>query len=223
VSTSLTALNILNRALRDAGEITSDLTSFTDTSRQAMVDRAIEAMNEVHDELQDLMALLPQADSEGTLTLVTNQREYTVGATFGQMADDVMRDTTTGFRLFPYHGGYEQLILDQPIPGDNKGSPNFWVFNPTNGKFRLDNSPTAGENGRAYTYLFEKDTRLSAVTDKFVFNDKAMNRAIPAIVQVWKRKSDRDFDEVAYNKSLARAASIINPMPADNSYGPPKE
>lgn len=223
---ALTLLQYVNDVLIDAGVIRTDLSALTSNAQQEDVNGAVAAINESIDDLTALDSW-PSVISEGTLTLVTDQREYTVASDFVKVADDksgkpIMTDTTNGATLFPYPGGFDAMRRDQTIPSQHTGLPKFWVISPTSGKFRLNTSPTSSENGNAYTYLYEEETRFvtGSPSATFPITDEALMQLIPAVKEVFNRDKRGKFNDVAHQKSLARTAGKITQVPRKRRWGP---
>lgn len=195
---------VLKRARLIQGE-SAELAALTSTAFQTEVDSVIDAWNEViryvyeHDNIDKA---LPHDTTEGTITLVTGTREYSLASDFEKMSSEVLVDQTNGYQVYPYPGGYKRMFMDQNIPATYTGRPAFWCINPTNGNLRFDQSPTADENGDVYTYLYEKRLVFDEATDNFPFSDTVAEELVPAVVQQWKM----DTKPAEYNLALFQVA-----------------
>lgn len=218
---SRTLLNEVNAVLKKAGLIqgtTGALTTLTDSALQVDIDNCVKAWNTA---LADLAhaGINISIRSAGTLTLVADQREYDVPATFVEMASDVMIDETLGNLLHPYPGGYDAMRLQQTIPTNYTGLPYRWAINPVTGKFRLDNSPTAAEDGRVYNFVYKGTLLLTAAADVFPLKDDATERLEDCATQLYQRYAKGQFDQQAYQLSIARAAQAARQLPQHDRYG----
>lgn len=222
-----TLLDLVNKVLRREGGVSSDLTSFTDSQRQIDIDVALQAVNEVLDDLLSTGAF-PQEVAEGSITLSTDTRIYSVASDFVSVAEDssgepFMLDETNGQYLRPYPGGFDQMRRDQPIPANHTGLPIYWTIN-EDGKFELDAAATSAENGRVYKYRYDKEIDLTTTGATFPITDDAVDSLIPAVAEVWRRvrKGRESFSRRAYQKSIARAARKLRRKPPRTRYGAPR-
>lgn len=218
-----TLLTAVNRALSDMSTIGTALTGLTGNAQQLDVDACVSAINEVVDELLGL-GCYPANIGDGTITLVAGTRSYAAATDFVSMADDLMMDTTTGYRIWKYPGGYWNLRRTQLIPANNLGGAIFWAIDPTSGQFYLNMIPTSAEAGRVYHYLYNKETSYSTAlaSATFPITDEAVRQMIPAVVECTKRrrKGASSFDTKAYQASLARTARILSRQKRRDQYGP---
>ena len=212
-----TFLQGVNDLLTEAQMIQTDLTSFTDSARQDYINGAITAWNDAIDNLRQIGVIKGEAAS-ATLTLVTDQREYTLAADFEVMVGDPI-DATNVHRLTELPGGFLKMRTDQPDPSQFTGRPNHWVINPVNGKLRVDTTPTSNENSDAYTYIYEKGIALAAVGDAFPISDQAVDALLDAAVQLFNRRKKTIFDGDAYQLSIAKAAGFASQKALSTSYG----
>lgn len=218
---SRTLLQQVNAVLKKASVIqgsTGELSTLTDSALQVDIDLVVKAWNAALAELFR-SGIKINALTEGTLTLVTDTREYAVPSNFVEMADPAFLDNTNGNRLVPFPGGYTALRQHLLIPGNFTGLPNAWVINPTNNNFMLDSQPTSGENGRAYTYIYRDTGLLSAAADTFSLRDDAVEALEDAAEQLYARHKKGQFDQGAYQLSIARAAQAARQTPAPGRYG----
>ena len=216
--TLLNAVNLTLKRVRIIQGDVGELTSLTDSGRQADVDIMVQAWNEVIADLYDAGKRLPQETSEGTITLVASTREYDAPSDFDGMESTVMVDQTNGQYLYTYPGGFTGMFQDQAQPDNYTGLPIYWCINPTNGKFRFDRIPQTEQAGRIYTYLYTKRLYMSAAADTFSFGDTVVNDLVVAVTQVWNRESKESFDPMAYQQSISRAASRIRQQEIPGKY-----
>lgn len=218
---SRTLLNEVNVVLKKAGLIqgsTGEITTLTVSALQVDIDNIVKAVNTA---MLDLARAGVEIGlrSESSITLVATQREYTVAATFIEMADTTLIDETNGQRLTPYPGGFYQMRNMQVIPANFTGLPIFWTINPTNGKIRIDTAPTASDAGRIYKYIYKGTLLMSAATDVFPLKDDAVEALEDCIEQQYSRHRKGQFDQAAYQTSIGRAAQIALQFPQQSDYG----
>ena len=203
----------------DAGELvtgTGTDDEFTDSARQTDIDLAIQIWQESMHELLSL-GLFANEASTATITLVAGQREYTLAADavferFAGKTEDtrVLRGATTGLIVTQYPGGYDQMLVDQPVATDYTGDPGRYAISPVNGDIRLDAEPTADNAGDTYNALIETVQSLTSTmaTDAFLWTDTVTNALIPVVAETWTRHMKQEFDAEQFRRSLTRAASI---------------
>ena len=228
LSVALTVLQTVNLVLREKSILGTDLSALTSNAQQEDVDAAIAAINETYDELASLCEL-PAELAEGTITLVTNDRDYTTPSDFKAFANDGAPDgprlicETDGSYLSWYPGGYKRMRLDQLQPDNETGAPQFWVLDDTSAQIYLDKIPTAAVNGKVYRYLYEKHEAFSTSSAASTFaylTDPAIRMAVPAMAEVVDRKRRSRFDEKVWQSSIAKAAKVLSRLPKRTSYGP---
>lgn len=212
VETLLSATNrVLKRVKVIAGE-DGELASLTDSARQSYIDLAVSLINEVIQELYSATNIpLPQESASDTITLVTDQREYTLPTDLLEIRWALINQTN-GNKIWEYPGGFEAMRSLQTIPADYSGLPLFATINPINNKLRMDNAPTSTENDDAYDLLYDKSLLMTLAADTFPFNDDIVIALIPALEQLWKRTQRNSFDDALFNISLGRAAKLLNPQ-----------
>src|SRR3990167_3759238 len=178
------------------------------------VDNIIQIWNEVLHELYVKAAFTGEV-KEGTITLSTGTREYAIATDFEQFTGD-MKDnkafinSTIPHVMYEYPGGYEQMYADQPDPSVQSGRPNFYAINKANGKIRVDSTPTASENGEAYTYLYDKRLSLSTTTDTFPFSDTVVDAMLPVVTEVFRQdKNARAQTPIYALTSFGRCLSLM--------------
>lgn len=216
-----TFLQAVNDVLKRAGAIKGDaqeFTSFTSSARQIDLDAAIFCWNDM---LHDLYKskLFSTGIGEGSITLVTGQREYDLPSDFEILAADRMKDETNGYYLMPFVNGFVGMWDEQEVPSDWTGNPNYYVINPTTNKFRLDTTPQAAENGRVYKFLYRKRIALSAITDTFPFSDTVVDAAAIAVAEMWKRYRKKEFDPQIMREGRSMAMRYLTQDSERNTYG----
>lgn len=221
-----TVLSAVNRILQTGAVIQTNITALTANSQQQDVQGAIDALNEVIDDLTDLGAF-PNAVSSGTITITTGNRSFPVAADFVELTQEQMVDQTNGNFLMPYPGGWDQLALDQLIPANFTGLPVWYVVDPTTTaaatKFYLNAICTASFTGRVYTYWYKPSTDYTTASAATALpcSDEAVRQMIPACVEVFNRVRRRgEYSEISYQKALSRAAGRLSRIPARKRYGP---
>lgn len=216
-----TLLNGVNEVLERAGIINSAnaLSTLTDTARQVHIDSAVQIWNEVMEDLYSYAGQpYPNEQAESTITLVTGTRSYSLASDMNQLRWPFI-DKTNNQYIWEYPGGYNQLLLLDPEQ-DDTGLPHWGAISPVNGNIHLDVQPTSVENGRVYTYQYDKDLSVSAAADTFPFKDVVFRQLVPVVTQLFDRARKRDFDNDIYQKGLGTAASYLTQYQRRTSYNP---
>lgn len=220
MATLLEGVNeVLKRVGLIAGE-SGELLTLTDSARQRYVDTAVQIWNEL---LEDLYSAadkpLPKELAEGTLTLVTDDRDYAMESDLVQLHWPLL-DSSNGQYITEYPGGFMQLKIDQPYPDNETGLPMFGAISPINGELYLDKIPTSNENGREYTYWYDKDVSLSEASDTFPFTDPVFRAMVPAVAEVWSKRHNNKFNDEHFNSSMGRAARLLTRVQQRTSWNP---
>src|SRR5512139_2458444 len=167
-------IDCVNRIFRYNGIIRGDtdaITSFSQTQHQASLQLAMIA---VQDELTDLIAekMIPYERGEGTLTMQTNTRTYSLPNDFRSFSGfPHFYDSTQNTMIPPYKGGLDQLELDIPNYKTQTGYPSWWYWDPTTTKVvGFFQTPDLTLNGRALTYEYEKSVLVSTQNDTIPFH-----------------------------------------------------
>lgn len=215
-------LNAVNEIFKRVGLTAGDaglLTSLTDSARQVSVDQAIQAVNEVIDELYSTTNIaLPNEQAESFITLATGTRAYSLASDLSQLRWP-LRDKTNSQRIFEFPGGYNAL-LELDIEQDDTGLPHYGAIRPTDGKLHLDRAPTSVDNGKVYTYQYDKNTALSAAADTVPFGDPVFRALVPAFVQIWKREARNQFDDALMKAAMGRASRLLTQQQERSSWSP---
>lgn len=215
-------LNAVNEILKRASVVAGDagaLTTLTDSARQVDIDQAVQVINEGIDALYVTCELpFPSGQGESTVTLATGTRAYSLASGLLRMRWPLVDKTNTQF-IFEYPNGYNALLLLDPEQNDT-GTPYFAAIRPTDGMLHMDRAPTATENGRIYTYQYDKNIGLSAASDTVPFNDAVFRAMVPAWVQLWKRERRNEFDTALYRSAFAQAATYLTQATPRTSWLP---
>ncbi len=217
-----TLLNAVNEILKRANEVAGDaaaLTTLTDSARQHPIDLCVQVINEGVDELYSATGKpIPQEQKQGTITLVTATRQYALASDLIQMRFPLIDKTNTQY-IWEFPGDYNDMLLLDPEQ-DDTGQPRWAAISPVNGYLHLDRAPTSIENGRIYTYQYDKNLGMSLAADTVPFNDAAFRAMVPVWVQLYKREKRNEFDEGLFKTSLGRAARLATMVQPRSSYNP---
>lgn len=220
---SKTLLNCVNDVLKRLGHIkgnSGELTSLTDSQRQVVIDLTVQSWNEAIIDLVDSVGdAVPKAVGSSTVTLATNTRDYAFATDFVKIRWP-LQDTTNGRYIDEYPGGYEQLLRDQPIPGNIKGLPTMAAIRPTDGHLYVDATPQSTENGLVYTYLYDKVMILTLYTDTFPFSDEVYQMMIPAVAELVKWDREKELNSPLYKLRMAQAAGLVSENEVSHQWGP---
>ena len=212
-----TFLQAMNTSLKQAGEINSDLSSFTDSGIQRAIDVMIQSWNDAIDHLFSL-GVFRGEQASSSFTLVTGTTEYSIASDGIDVSSNPVDETNNNV-LTPYPGGFDRLRQDKPDLSDYSGRPRHWTRNPVNDKIVIDTTPTSDENGDVYTYLYTKRINLSATTDSFPFTDDVVDALQHAVLEIYQNKmKNRNLDPLL-NASFLRAVNFLSTKPRRNRYG----
>ena len=166
---------IRNPILRDLGlDISSSLVNDAK-------ERILDYINESIEEL-NILAKWDILKDQGTITLVTDTRTYTLGS-------DVDVNRIIGDRFFidaedsfVYISRSNQYFQEQVIKG-NTGLPTVWIPFGKNAsqvdQIKLDPVPTSSENGLVLTYWYTRQlTDLSADSDTTPFQEVVIRHMV---------------------------------------------
>ena len=217
-----TLLNATNEILKRVGIIAGDaglLTSLTDSARQKSIDTAIQVTNEgIADLYVASNSALPNKQAESTITLVTGTRNYTLATTLVMLRWPLI-DRTNNQYITEYPGGYNAMLIGD-MEQDDTGLPHWAAIRPTDGALFMDRAPTSVENGRVYTYQYDKDTVLTLLTDTVPFGDEVFRAMVPAWAQLWRRDRQNSFDEPIYRRAVGDASLRLRKLPMRDNYSP---
>lgn len=217
-----TLLDGVNEILRRTGDVAGDaslLTSLTDSARQVSIDIAKQVINEGIDEIYSIPGMSRPAQlKEATVTLLTATRAYSLATDLVRLHWPLIDKTNTGY-IWRYAAGYEGLLLRDPQQ-DDTGLPTSGAIRPTDGKLFLNVAPPSADNGKVYTYQYDKDTGLSVLTDNVPFNDSVFRAMVPAWVQLYMRDRRGSFDAAIFKASFGRACALLSEEEPSESYSP---
>lgn len=199
----------------DAGE----LTTLTDSARQTAIDQAVQVVNEGNDELYSTSEVpLPSGQGQSTITLATGTSAYALASDLVQMRFPLI-DKTNAQRIEEYPGGYNAMLEDD-MEQDDTGLPHRAAIKPTDGQLHLECAPTSTENGRIYTYQYDKDIAMSAAANTVPYSDAVWRAMVPAWVQLFKRENRGEFDQPLYQQNLGRASRLLTQKQMRTSWNP---
>ena len=176
----MTYLEAVNIVLREGGIIAGDddeITSFSETQHENHLNLAKRAIKR---ELNDLLSdkALPYEEGEAYITLVSNQRLYSVASDFIRFTDpcpfmlEVDAATSTGVsqnrRIFPYkkQAKEEDIRRDLMDYRDTNGEPQFFYVNKgTTHQVGFYPVPDTNQAGDIYRYWYQKNRSVSVETD----------------------------------------------------------
>lgn len=217
--TLLNAVNeIFKRVQYTAGDAGA-LTSLTDSARQVAIDMAVQVVNEGIDELYSTTNIpMPSEQGESTITLATGTRAYSLATDLAQMRFPLIDKTNLQF-IREYPGGYNAiLVLD---PGQTfTGLPIYAAIRPTDGKLYMQSAPVSADNGKVYTYQYDKNLGISLAADTVPFGDPVFRAMVPVWAQLWKRAKRQDFDQPLFASDLGRASRLLTNKQVRDSWSP---
>ncbi len=217
-----TLLNAVNEVLKRANEIAGDaglLTTLTDSARQHPIDICIQVVNEGIVRLYTATSKpLPKSQAQAVITLATGTRQYALATDMVQLRWPFI-DKTNAQYIHEYPGGYNRMLLLDPEQ-DDTGLPYMGAISPVNGYLHLDRAPTSVDNGKVYTYQYDKALAMALATDTVPFSDEAFLMMVPAWAQLYKREMRNQFDEILYKQSMGDAAALVTQKQPRDSYSP---
>jgi hypothetical protein len=217
-----TLLNCVNEIFKRVNNIAGDaaaLTTLVDSARQHPIDVSIQVINEGIDELYSYTQEgLPKQQAETTITLATNTREYALASDLIRLHYPMVDRTNTQY-ISEFPGGYDAMLL-WDIQQTFTGLPMYGCISPITGLLRVERAPTAAENGRIYTYEYEKDLGLVNATDTVPFSNAVFRSMVPMWVQLYKREMQGEFDEALYKAGIGRASRFLSELEPRPSYSP---
>jgi hypothetical protein len=218
-----TLLNGINDVLKKVGFITGEsgeLTSLTDSARQVEIDIAKRHWNLAIEELYSESRIPhPQEVTTTTITLVTDQREYSLPSDLVQIRFPITF-ATDQHEVREYPGGYEQMRDDQTDPSNYTGRPNYAVISPISGDLRFDRAPTSDENGDGYEVLYDKDVSLDDKDDTVPFSDAVFRAMVEVVGEDWRQERRSKSDKARRKKYLAQAAKYLTQKQPLDTWGP---
>lgn len=216
-----TLLNGINEVLKKVRVIQGggELSSLTDAGRQNHIDNAVQAWGEAVDELYSVADVaMPSGQGESTITLATGTRNYALATDLVRLRWPLIDKTNTQF-IYQYPKGYNGLLVDDPEQ-DDTGLPHYAAIRPTDGQLFLDNAPAAADNGKVYTYQYQKDLTLDEASDQLPFSDSVFRAMVPAVAELWKRNVRHEIDNDILRLSYGRAARLLSRKMPSVSWSP---
>ena len=203
----MSLLTIRNPILRDLGlDSGSSLVSDVKVRILDYINEAIEELN--------ILAKWDILKSEGTVTLATDTREYT-------LATDADVNRIIGDRfyidsedVFVYMAASNQAFQEEVIQGDT-GRPAVWIPFGKNAsqvdQIKVDPIPTADENGLVMTYWYTRQlTALSADSDTTPFQEVVIRHMVKA------KYAEYDQDFAKRDREMTMANSLLQKLQAQN-------
>lgn len=228
---ALTFIDGVNRVLRINNVIAGgddDITTFSDSQHEADISRAKIA---IQDEIAELVSdnmLLPFEKTSATITLVANQRSYSLASdfiTFYGMRPSFY-DATDNRRLYEYIGGEDLLRNVDYQYATNTGTPIDWYWDrTTTKKVAFYNIPNETYDGRSLSYDYEGSVMVENSTDALPFHNKEEGYAFVSMAARRFRfmLTDQDLglltQDSTYNNAKARLVALMRGKKAVNSYG----
>lgn len=215
-----TLLQAVNEVFKRVGLIAGDagaLTSLTDSARQNAVDVAIQVINEGIDELYSTSRTpFPSEQAESFITLATGTRNYALATDLSQLRWPLI-DKTNGIYIEEYPGGYNQILKDDPRQAFT-GLPVWAAIRPTDGQLYTFSAPQSADNGKIYTYQYDKNIQLTLLTDTMPFGNPVFRAMVPAWSKLWKRDQRSEFDAGLFKADIGRASRLLTMKQARSSY-----
>lgn len=217
-----TLLDCVNEVFKRVNNIQGDaaaLTTLTDSARQHPIDITIQVVNEGIDELYSSSKVeKPLGQAEGTITLATNSRSYPLASDLVRLIFPLIDKVNTQF-ILQMPGGYEAILLLDPEQNDT-GLPYYADISPVTGQLYMDRAASSDNNGKVYTYQYEKELNMTLATDTVPFNNAVFRAMVPAWVQLYKREMRNEFDQALYQMGIGRAARLLTEVEPRGSYSP---
>lgn len=217
-----TLLNGVNEVLTRVGIIAGDagaLASLTDSPRQVAIDVAKQVINEGIIDLYTTSAMaMPNEQASSTITLATGTRAYSLASDLVQLRWPFI-DRTNNQYLSEFPGGYNKMLLADPEQ-DDTGLPHWAAIRPTDGLLFLDRAPNSEDNGKVYTYQYDKLLNLTTAAATVPFNDAVFAKMVPVWAQLWRRERQNNFDASLYRINLGTASALLSQKQARTSYNP---
>lgn len=218
-----TLLDGVNEVLKRVNVIAGDSQEFatlTDSPRQHWIDLAVQVWNEMNENLYSLTEIpMPQETTESSITLVADDRDYTLASDLVQLHFP-LHDETNGQFIEEFPGGYKKLKDSQSYPANETGLPYWGAISPVDGTLYLDKLPTSVEAGRVYVYRYDKDISMSAASDAFPYTDAVFRAMVPAVAERWREEKQNKMDKAKFNRQFAIAARLLRQTQPRNKWTP---
>lgn len=218
-----TLLDGVNEVLKRVGLIQGDsglLTTLTDSPRQTYIDLAVQLWNEAVEQLYSTSGKsMPLELAEDSITLVTDQRDYTLATDLIALKWP-LQNRDKGEYIHEWKKGYHDLITSQPQPNQWQGLATFGAISPIDGKMFLERIPIAEQNGRVFTYNYDKDISLSVAADTFPFDDVVFRAMVPPVAELWEAKKNRAAQGGVLKFNFGRASRLLTRQSMRSSWLP---
>ena len=216
-----TLLEGVNVVLGKVGALNNgELTTLTDSSIQRWINVAVDAWNDVIDDLYELTPRVrPNAIKSSTITLVQGQREYALHSNLVKIRTEYHLIDETNNDIIEFQPDAHQAFTFSDIEVDDVGNPHLATLNPENGRLLLDKDPAADDAGKVYKYRYEKDLELTDATDEFPFANAVYRALRDATTEKWKFEIRNEGNQEVYDRALARAAAKLTKMPKRMHWG----
>ncbi|MGI9626721.1 MAG: hypothetical protein ACR2QM_07790 [Longimicrobiales bacterium] len=218
-----TLLNGVNEVLKRVGLIQGDsglLTTLSDSPRQTYIDLAVQVWNESVEQLYTTSGVsLPLEMAESSITLVTNDRDYALQTDLVALKWP-LQNRDKGEYIHEWKKGYHDLIVSQPQPDQWEGLATFAAIRPSDGELFLERIPIAEQNGRVFTYNYDKDISLSVAADTFPFDDAVFRAMVPVVAELWALRKNRSGEGGVIKLNYGRASRLLTRQPMRSSWLP---
>lgn len=199
----------------DSGE----LTTLTSGAFQNAIDVSVQIFNEIVVDAYTMCEMpLPSQLKESDITLATGDRDYSLPADFVEIYWP-LHNTTDGYYISEYTGGWLDLVNSQPQPANFTGRPTLAAISPVDNTIYMDRIPTANENGEVYKLRYSRKFTLAEAADTFPFNDAIYEAMIPAAKELYARDKEKDFKSDLFDFHFSRMLRLLNPNQPQRSYG----
>ncbi len=193
--------------LRDLGLDSSS--SLVSDAKQRILDYINEAIQELN-----ILGKWDILKTQGTITMVTNQREYS-------LASDVDVNKIVGDRFFIdsedafVHMATSNKAFQEEVIQNDTGTPLVWIpfgkDSSQNDTIKVDPVPSADENGMVLTYWYtRKLTDLSADSDTTPFQEVVIRHMVKA------KYAEYDQDFAKRDREMTLANALLMKLQAQN-------
>lgn len=218
-----TLLNGVNEVLKRIKVIQGDsglLTTLSDSTRQIYIDLAVQVWNEAMEELYSRAGKsMPTEMVESTITLVTDDRDYALAADLVAFRWPLVNQVK-GEYIHEWRKGYHDLFTSQPQPDEYTGLATFAAIRPTDGELYLERIPKTQENGKVFTYNYDKDVSVALAADTFPFDDGVFRAMVPAVAEIVEIGLDREVEPALLSTNFGRAARLLTKQPMRTNWLP---
>jgi len=230
-----TFLDAVNQVLRNNVVLSGDdddLTSFATTQHRATALIAIQAVKST---LTDVVAdrLIPSEWVDATITMITDQRIYSLPADFVRMdGEDPFfleldgSGNSANRTISEYPGGEHRLKRHVLQYREQSGTPfNFYFPNDSSKKVAFYPVPTASDNNVEYRYQYEKSVYVTAEEDVLPFHTEQEDNAFMDMASRYfkflftNQPVENIGQDVIYGTAKAALTNLMKPSYSSTSYG----